>query len=91
MVHILALGSSCSTLIASLEDERREVFTEATMRQSHQMRMPVTLEVGVSHIRITSVSNTHNYFDIFLDPCLPRLKLSPFHLRWHANLPKLSH
>lgn len=45
------------TLVSvSLEDERREVFTEATMRQAHQMRMPVTLEVGSSHIRITSVS-----------------------------------
>ena len=27
------------------------------MRQLHQMRMPVTMEVGVSHIRITSVSD----------------------------------
>lgn len=40
-----------------LEDERREVFTEVMMRQAHQMRMPVVLEIGASHIRITSVSN----------------------------------
>ena len=25
------------------------------MRQDHQMRMPVVLEVGVTHLRITSV------------------------------------
>lgn len=37
-----------------LEDERLEVFSEATMRQSHQMRMPIKLAVGVTHIRITS-------------------------------------
>ncbi|KAF7975643.1 hypothetical protein HWV62_9093 [Athelia sp. TMB] len=38
----------------ALEDERLEVFRDATMRQSHQMRMPVRLAVGVTHIRITS-------------------------------------
>lgn len=42
-------------MTVALEDERMDVFTEATMRQSHQMRMPVTLAVGVTHIRITSV------------------------------------
>jgi len=45
----------------SLEDERREGFGDATMRQSHQIRMPVFLEVGVSHIRITSVSEIRKY------------------------------
>ena len=48
-------------VLVSLEDERREGFTEATMRQSHQMRMPVTLEVGVTHIRITSVGEIRHH------------------------------
>ncbi|TFY83118.1 hypothetical protein EWM64_g893 [Hericium alpestre] len=38
----------------SLEDEEREEFGEITMRHSHHMRMPVTIEVGLSHLRITS-------------------------------------
>ncbi|KAA1466679.1 hypothetical protein DENSPDRAFT_831556 [Dentipellis sp. KUC8613] len=37
-----------------LEQEVREQFTGITMRHSHHMRMPVTIEVGLSHLRITS-------------------------------------
>jgi hypothetical protein len=38
-----------------LEEELVEEFKEVTMRQAHQIRMPVILEVCVTHLRITSV------------------------------------
>jgi hypothetical protein len=41
---------------ASLEQETCQIFRDVAMRQDHQMRMPVVLEVGVSHLRITSVN-----------------------------------
>ncbi|KAI0040644.1 hypothetical protein FA95DRAFT_1647858 [Auriscalpium vulgare] len=38
----------------SLEQEQCDQFDEITMRHSHHMRMPVSIEVGVSHLRIIS-------------------------------------
>ena len=40
---------------ASLEHESNVIFTEVTMRQAHDIRMPVNMEVALTHIRITSV------------------------------------
>jgi neurofibromin 1 len=42
--------------LASLEQETCQIFRDVAMRQDHQMRMPVVLEVGVTHLRVTSVS-----------------------------------
>ncbi|KAG8218508.1 hypothetical protein J3R82DRAFT_4145 [Butyriboletus roseoflavus] len=39
----------------SLEQESNMVFTEVTMRQAHDIRMPVNMEVALTHIRITSI------------------------------------
>ncbi|KAF8559154.1 hypothetical protein OG21DRAFT_1570167 [Imleria badia] len=39
----------------SLEHESNMVFTEVTMRQAHDIRMPVNMEVALTHIRITSI------------------------------------
>ncbi|KAL4081516.1 hypothetical protein V8B97DRAFT_1923406 [Scleroderma yunnanense] len=39
----------------SLESEQSSLFTDVTMRQAHEIRMPVKMEVGVTHIRITSI------------------------------------
>ncbi|KAI6003613.1 hypothetical protein EDD15DRAFT_2567619 [Pisolithus albus] len=40
---------------ASLEDENSSLFADVTMRQAHDIRMPVNMEVAVTHIRITSI------------------------------------
>ena len=40
---------------ASLEHETNIPFTEVTMRHAHDIRMPVNMEVALTHIRITSV------------------------------------
>ncbi|KAI6130277.1 hypothetical protein EDD16DRAFT_1541379 [Pisolithus croceorrhizus] len=40
---------------ASLEDENNSSFADVTMRQAHDIRMPVNMEVAVTHIRITSI------------------------------------
>ncbi|TCD61394.1 Ras GTPase activating protein ira2 [Steccherinum ochraceum] len=37
------------------EEEQRDEFYEVTMRQNHPMRVPVTLEVATSHLRITTM------------------------------------
>lgn len=37
------------------------VYAEVTMRQAHEMRMPVTMEVGKTHVRVTSVWNFTSY------------------------------
>lgn len=42
---------------ASLEEEASTGYTEVTMRQAHEMRMPVTMEVAKTHVRVTSVWN----------------------------------
>ena len=39
----------------SLEAEPRTRFDEVTMRHTHPMRVPVSLEVAQSHLRITTV------------------------------------
>ncbi|KAF8450670.1 hypothetical protein L210DRAFT_3520995 [Boletus edulis BED1] len=39
----------------SLEHESNTAFTEVTMRQAHDIRMPVNMEVALTHIRITSI------------------------------------
>ncbi|KAG6336483.1 hypothetical protein ID866_2597 [Astraeus odoratus] len=39
---------------ASLEKEASTTFSDVTMRQAHEIRMPVKMEVAVTHIRITS-------------------------------------
>ena len=41
--------------IASLEGEHCEVFEQVTMRHSPHVRIPVSLQVGLSHLRILSV------------------------------------
>ncbi|KAI6152285.1 hypothetical protein BKA82DRAFT_4387651 [Pisolithus tinctorius] len=40
---------------ASLEDENNSPFADVTMRQAQDIRMPVKMEVAVTHIRITSI------------------------------------
>ncbi|KAH8096624.1 hypothetical protein BXZ70DRAFT_945419 [Cristinia sonorae] len=37
------------------EEEQRDEFTEVTMRHNHPMRVPVTLEVATTHLRITTM------------------------------------
>ncbi|KAG2060194.1 hypothetical protein BDR06DRAFT_948277 [Suillus hirtellus] len=39
----------------SLEEEGITGYTEVTMRQAHEMRMPVTMEVADTHVRVTSI------------------------------------
>lgn len=39
-----------------LEDEPGTEYEEVTMRHTHPMRVPVTMRVSQSHIRITTVS-----------------------------------
>ncbi|KAG2156346.1 hypothetical protein DEU56DRAFT_231415 [Suillus clintonianus] len=39
----------------SLEEEASTGYTEVTMRQTHEMRMPVTMEVAETHVRVTSI------------------------------------
>ncbi|EGO02251.1 hypothetical protein SERLA73DRAFT_166724 [Serpula lacrymans var. lacrymans S7.3] len=39
----------------NLEDEVRSPFADVNLRQTPQLRMPVVMEVGLTHIRITSV------------------------------------
>ncbi|EIW76207.1 hypothetical protein CONPUDRAFT_64047 [Coniophora puteana RWD-64-598 SS2] len=39
----------------AMEAETRQMFPEMTMRQVHDVRMPVILEVAETHVRITSV------------------------------------
>ncbi|KAG1752509.1 uncharacterized protein EDB91DRAFT_1102988 [Suillus paluster] len=39
----------------SLEEESSTVYTEVTMRQAHEMRIPVTMEVAETHVRVTSI------------------------------------
>jgi neurofibromin 1 len=39
----------------SLEEEAIIGYTEVTMRQAHEMRMPVTMEVADTHVRVTSI------------------------------------
>ncbi|KAG1876130.1 hypothetical protein C8R48DRAFT_830907 [Suillus tomentosus] len=45
------LPNSCT----SLEEEGITGYTEVTMRQAHEMRMPVTMEVADTHVRVTSI------------------------------------
>ncbi len=40
-----------------LEDEPGTEYEEVTMRHTHPMRVPVTMRVSQSHIRITTVSS----------------------------------
>ena len=40
-----------------LEGEDAAVFREVTMRHTHPMRVPVTLAIAPSHLRITTVSH----------------------------------
>ncbi|KAG0709913.1 hypothetical protein DFH29DRAFT_1012634 [Suillus ampliporus] len=39
----------------SLEEEASTGYTEVTMRQAHEMRMPVTMEVAETYVRVTSI------------------------------------
>ena len=41
--------------LASLEDEQCEMFEKVTMRHSPHVRIPISLQVGSSHLRIVSV------------------------------------
>lgn len=54
--------------IVDLEEEPSEEFKEVTMRQHQQMRVPVVLEVGTSHLRITSVRNVGACAVLALNP-----------------------
>jgi neurofibromin 1 len=62
-VHHVLLKSFFSNIIspASLEEEAGMVYAEVTMRQAHEMRMPVTMEVGKTHVRVTSVRKFTSY------------------------------
>jgi hypothetical protein len=53
---------SLITSPASLEEEAIIGYTEVTMRQAHEMRMPVTMEVADTHVRVTSVCHHHFNF-----------------------------
>lgn len=55
MCQIIITGFVVTRNIASLEQETNMIFTEVTMRQAHDIRMPVNMEVALTHIRITSV------------------------------------
>ncbi|KAH7916805.1 hypothetical protein BJ138DRAFT_1121610 [Hygrophoropsis aurantiaca] len=55
LVHVPGSSLSALQYPMTLEQETRTSFTDVTMRQAHEMRMPVTMEVAVTHIRITSV------------------------------------
>lgn len=55
MCQIVTTGFVVTRNTASLEQESNMVFTEVTMRQAHDIRMPVNMEVALTHIRITSV------------------------------------
>ncbi|KAH7931340.1 hypothetical protein BV22DRAFT_1124264 [Leucogyrophana mollusca] len=55
LVHVPASSLAALQYPTTLEEEERTVFTDVTMRQAHDMRMPVTMEVALTHIRITSV------------------------------------
>jgi hypothetical protein len=55
MCHFFTTGFVVTWNVASLEHESNMVFTEVTMRQAHDIRMPVNMEVALTHIRITSV------------------------------------
>lgn len=55
MCRILATAFIVTQSTASLEQESNMAFNEVTMRQAHDIRMPVHMEVALSHIRITSV------------------------------------
>lgn len=43
-----------SLLEVSLEEEARDQFKDVVMRV-HQMRFPLVLDIGATHLRITSV------------------------------------
>lgn len=55
MCQVFTTGFVVTRNVASLEHESNMVFTEVTMRQAHDIRMPVNMEVALTHIRITSV------------------------------------
>ena len=55
IIYLFESGSSHLVIYtAGLEQEECEQFQYVTMRQAH-IRMSVTLEVGLTHLRITSV------------------------------------
>lgn len=41
--------------IVALEQEAKDEFTEVTLRQGHPMRIPVSLVIATSHLRVTTV------------------------------------
>lgn len=55
MYWVIVVGFVMTRNVASLEHESNTAFTEVTMRQAHDIRMPVNMEVALTHIRITSV------------------------------------
>ncbi|KAI9574812.1 hypothetical protein HD554DRAFT_2201766 [Boletus coccyginus] len=55
LYHCSSPQTRNNTRRSSLEHESNTVFTEVTMRQAHDIRMPVNMEVAHTHIRITSV------------------------------------
>jgi neurofibromin 1 len=57
--YVVSKVLSLITSSASLEEEASTGYTEVTMRQAHEMRMPVTMEVADTHVRVTSVCYHH--------------------------------
>lgn len=50
-----------SLLEVSLEEEARDQFKDVVMRV-HQMRFPLVLDIGATHLRITSVTLSYLRF-----------------------------
>lgn len=42
-------------IIVQQEEESKDEWTDVTMRHNHPMRVPVTLAVATTHLRITTV------------------------------------
>lgn len=41
--------------VVQQEEESKDEWTDVTMRHNHPMRVPVTLAVATTHLRITTV------------------------------------